>query len=139
MIFAREKNKLILGSSLNDVRSMRFDSDDATKPGRPSPSDNIKNIFGNILPSAVKTNELERKYDYLNDRLETQLSQIDNRLDETRDLAMVRLNTAWSNWSDWSRCSVTCNIGHMTRHRHCNGLLRCKGSGQGNKYPSYEL
>ena len=58
---------------MNDVRSMRFDSDDATKPGRPSPSDNIKNIFGNILPSAVKTNELERKYDYLNDRLETQL------------------------------------------------------------------
>ena len=52
---------------------MRFDSDDVTKPGHPSPSSNLKNIFGNILPSAVKTNELERKYDYLNDRLETQL------------------------------------------------------------------
>ena len=52
---------------------MRFDSDDVTKPGHSSPSSNLKNIFGNILPSAVKTNELERKYDYLNDRLETQL------------------------------------------------------------------
>ena len=52
---------------------MRFDSDDVTKPGHPSASSNLKNIFGKILPSAVKTNELERKYDYLNDRLETQL------------------------------------------------------------------
>ena len=58
---------------MNDVRSMRFDSDDVTKPTRSTPSDNLKNIFGNILPSAIKTNELERKYDYLNDRLETQL------------------------------------------------------------------
>lgn len=58
---------------MNDVRSMRFDSDDVTKPGHPSPSSTLKNIFGNILPSTVKTNELERKYDYLNDRLETQL------------------------------------------------------------------
>ena len=52
---------------------MRFDSDDVTKPGHSSQSDNLKNIFGNILPSAFKTSELERKYDYLNDRLETQL------------------------------------------------------------------
>ena len=58
---------------MNDVRSMRFDSDDVTKPGHPSASSNLKNIFGKILPSAIKTNELERKYDYLNDRLETQL------------------------------------------------------------------
>ena len=61
------------GYSMNDVRSMRFD-DASTKPDHSVPSDNLKNIFGNIIPSALKANELERKYDYLNDRLETQFS-----------------------------------------------------------------
>ena len=74
-------------------------------------------------------NQNKKKYEYLNDRLESQISLLSSKLDETRDLANVRLEDAWSNWSDWSRCSVTCGIGHMIRHRHCNGVLRCRGSG----------
>ena len=95
---------------------------------RSSPS-SIKRLLSPFVPSNLKTSELEDKYDYLNDRLETQLAALDTRLDETRDMARVRLENAWSNWSEWTKCSVTCNIGSQYRHRHCNGDQKCRGSG----------
>lgn len=41
---------------------------------------------------------------------------------------------AWTDWSSWGTCDVSCDIGHMTRTRTCteptpeNGGLDCVGS-----------
>lgn len=32
----------------------------------------------------------------------------------------------WSNWTDWSKCSVTCGEGRKIRWRHCLKFGKCK-------------
>jgi len=83
---------------------------------------------------------LKNKYLYLNERMESQFQNFGQLIDDSTNLAAVRLNDAWSNWSDWSRCTVTCGIGQQRRHRHCNGAAKCRGSGHGIlKYSKYVL
>ena len=42
---------------------------------------------------------------------------------------MVQAFLGWGDWSEWSPCSVTCDIGQESRTRSPLGERRCEGPG----------